>query len=199
MITNVSESKTIFLAKMISLILGYAWVPCLLMVTFLNSGLNHSQLIVLVPVIIIIESVIPFFSLLFLIKYKIINDWDLSNRKERYTFLAYFILLSSSSLYLLYQFGTILSFKFILLFLILAIILYIITLFWKISLHTAANTLGTLFINYIYGFSMPWLFLIIPLIIWSRYTLKKHTVSQLIAGFLVSFIYITFGMHYIYS
>lgn len=63
-----------------------------------------------------------------------------------------------------------------------AIIFFLITLRWKISLHcAAAATLAQLAITFLGAFALP-LSVSVPLIAWSRVHLKRHTLAQTIAG-----------------
>lgn len=69
-------------------------------------------------------------------------------------------------------------------FLTLGLLVFIIRLKWKISLHvsvlTASITLLSLFNN-----NFIVLYLLIPLVAWSRIKLKVHTFYQVLAGFLI--------------
>ena len=59
---------------------------------------------------------------------------------------------------------------------------FVITFFWKISLHMTVNTSGAILLNTLFhGAYLPVL-VVIPLIFWSRLYLKKHTPLQLLAG-----------------
>ena len=64
---------------------------------------------------------------------------------------------------------------------------FLITLFWKISYHMIWSTLAVFFI--IYSWQIPqlyYLILLLPFIGWSRLQLKRHTLAQVIAGFLLT-------------
>ncbi|MCL2115840.1 MAG: phosphatase PAP2 family protein [Methanobrevibacter sp.] len=82
------------------------------------------------------------------------------------------------------------------------LIVFFINLKWKISVHAMGVTGPTSVLICI----NPWFFifgLIGPLVMWSRITLKKHTVSQVLAGSLLGYLltviqldYLTKLMHY---
>lgn len=57
--------------------------------------------------------------------------------------------------------------------------------FYRISFHVALTTSLLILINYFSGWNLVWLFLVIPLIAWSRVRLGKHTILQVIMGFLM--------------
>lgn len=79
-----------------------------------------------------------------------------------------------------------LFFNLFLTFFMLALISTAITHFWKISLHAAINTAGTILINFLFDWNLPFLYLLIPVVFWSRYVLKHHTATQLFFGSVVS-------------
>ena len=58
-----------------------------------------------------------------------------------------------------------------------------INLFWKISIHSATSAAGAVLVWALLG--TPVFFLFIPLIIWSRVRLRRHTLPQTIAGALL--------------
>ncbi len=64
---------------------------------------------------------------------------------------------------------------------------YIVSKWWKISIH-AIGCIGPT-MGLVYAFGWPGLLLIIsyPLVVWSRYVLRKHTPAQLIVGGLLGF------------
>lgn len=65
------------------------------------------------------------------------------------------------------------------------LIIYAITLRWKISVHATSAAGATLLILRIVGFAAVPLVITIPLIAWSRVKLRRHTLLQTIAGALL--------------
>ncbi|MBN2007434.1 MAG: phosphatase PAP2 family protein [Anaerolineae bacterium] len=62
------------------------------------------------------------------------------------------------------------------------IIIFAITLRWKISVHSASATGVTLLILHVFGLSAVPLVVSLPLVAWSRVKLRHHTPAQTIAG-----------------
>jgi membrane-associated phospholipid phosphatase len=60
-------------------------------------------------------------------------------------------------------------------------IIYIVTLYWKISVHCATAAGVATILWMLQGVSLP-LLLGVPLIAWSRVRLRRHTLAQTIAG-----------------
>jgi membrane-associated phospholipid phosphatase len=125
----------------------------------------------------------------FAISFKLgwVSDIDLSDRKQRPLYLIVFIagmFIASAILYLLnvplkffvYTFSG----------LVMTVITTFITLFWKISFHTAITTSVVTAITILGGIRYAPFFILIPIIGWARVVLKKHTVWQVIGGFAVA-------------
>lgn len=65
------------------------------------------------------------------------------------------------------------------------VMLTVVTIAWKISMHTAtASALSTLAVLFL-GLNYLWLFLVVLLIAWARVYLGEHTKAQVAAGALV--------------
>lgn len=127
----------------------------------------------------------------FAISFKLgwVSDIDLSDRKQRPLYLIVFIagmFIASAILYILqvplkffvYTFSG----------LVMTVITTLITLFWKISFHTAVTTSVVTAITILGGIRYLPFFILIPIIAWARIVLKKHTLNQVVGGFLVAFL-----------
>ncbi len=72
------------------------------------------------------------------------------------------------------------------------LVLYLITLYWKISVHTTTISGMVMMTVYLLGWQAWPLWLAIPLVGWSRVVLKRHTPWQVTLGVLVGLS--SFGM-----
>ncbi|MCX6809171.1 MAG: hypothetical protein NTZ65_00215 [Candidatus Berkelbacteria bacterium] len=166
--------------------------------TDLNQGLHW--LVAISPFLIFIPLIY------FVISFKLgwISDIDLTDRKERPIFLSAFIVslaLASALLYLL----SVPTKFFVYVFsgLVMTVVTSIITLFWKISFHTAVTTSVVTAITILGGPQFWPLFLLIPIIGWARVMLKKHTFWQVVGGALVAFVitegvFLAFGFNVLF-
>ena len=175
------------LAKFLSLIIGpiLLW-PLTLWLILENAHLNYQQSVILYPTLSFLLIIVPFSAILLMLRRHAVNDLDLTKREDRYRplFLVAGCLLLT--LPIVYFFGnSFLFFLFLLFFLLLCLNAFI-TIFWKISFHMAINTIFVIFINYFYHWSFVYLIIFLPLIFWSRLTLKKHTVNQLIGALILN-------------
>lgn len=71
------------------------------------------------------------------------------------------------------------------------LIVLFISLFWKISIHSVGIAGPVAFLIYVFGYPGLIFLLLIPIIMWSRLYLKRHTLSQVIAGAGLGFILTT--------
>jgi membrane-associated phospholipid phosphatase len=65
------------------------------------------------------------------------------------------------------------------------LIVFLITLRWKISVHTSSAAGMTMLILHVFGLAAAPLVISLPLIAWSRVKLRRHTLGQTIAGALL--------------
>ncbi|HTX60912.1 MAG TPA: PAP2 family protein [Methanobacterium sp.] len=66
-----------------------------------------------------------------------------------------------------------------------------ISFFWKISIHSVGIAGPVAFLIYVFGYYGLIFLALIPLIMWSRLILKRHTLNQVIAGACLGFILTT--------
>jgi len=175
------------IAKLVSIILGpHTWSILLFIIVVLNTGLTNEQLAVVLPSVLLLQVAIPVSYLLFAPRLGWIKKWDMESKKERWPFLLLILVTYLISLLIIYVYGNILLFHLSIIIIFLIITLFIITFKWKVSLHTSLNTMAALSINFLFDWNLPLLYLTIPVIFWARLRLKKHTVSQLIMGIVVT-------------
>ena len=62
------------------------------------------------------------------------------------------------------------------------VIFMVINLWWKISLHTAFMAAAAVVLTLVFGVKAAWVFVLLPLVAWSRLELKLHTPAQVTAG-----------------
>jgi hypothetical protein len=71
------------------------------------------------------------------------------------------------------------------------LLLLVITLFWKISIHATAISGLTVFLVGLFGWSVAYVLLCIPLVAWARIHTKNHTFHQILFGVLAGGVFIT--------
>ena len=68
------------------------------------------------------------------------------------------------------------------------IIMMVITFWWKISMHASSLGGAATMLTVLYGAVMLPLFILLVLVSWSRVALRRHTVTQVIAGSLAGIV-----------
>ncbi len=170
-------------AKIISFLLGpQLWLPVLVILFVFFTGVGSSLEIPLLSLLILFFIVIPFSSIVLAYKTGKVSDLDLTKRTERFKPLFIMFICFLCGLASVFFLANSVLLHLYILFFILFIVNAVITLFWKISFHMTVNVAGAIFINYLFGWRFPWLYLCIPLVFWARYVLKKHTIAQLVGA-----------------
>ncbi len=175
-------------ASIISIILGPLWIPLILLLLVFRTGLTFEQQLILIPVLFVFQLVLPFIYMEMLIHNKKISDWDIRKREQRFLVLPLFTIITVLIMLLVYFYGTPRLFE---IYVSLASLIFLgtlTTLFWKISMHLMLNTAAIILTNALFDWRLTFLFVLIPLIGWSRYYLKHHTLLQIIMGTLLSIV-----------
>jgi len=178
---QIKDKIATFISKPVTLLL--------LLSAILSILINTNTPFLIKLLLILFTFVIPLLSMFLLRALGLTSDFGVSKREERpklllpmaisFTIALVVSLLSSSAL---------LSTVYIVLVLVF-LIGSLITFFWKISFHMIWSTLAIFFI--IYSWQIPYLYylvLFLPFIGWSRIQLNKHTLGQVIVGFIITFV-----------
>ena len=141
---------------------------------------NWTQFIITELISLIFASVLPMAIILHWAR-KLDTDKDISNREDRFVPLIVGVV----SYLIGFIIAWILSNFLIVLILCYAVntfIVMLITTKWKISIHTTGLTGPVAALIMLLGPIGALVGLLYPILIWSRFTLKKHTMAQAIAG-----------------
>lgn len=163
-------------------------IPLFLIICITLSWGNLWEFPALELISIVFASILPMVIILYWAK-RTGNDNDISNRKDRKVPLiigtvSYFIGFMISRFLGLNDFLTFL----LLCYCINTFIVMLITTQWKISVHTTGLSGPVCALIILLGPAGAILGLIYPVLIWSRVTLKKHTMAQAITGGVFGFI-----------
>ena len=115
-----------------------------------------------------------------------VSDFEMTQRAERPRFIL--VSLSSDVLALLvlrFLDGPHLLTMIVLTYFCLAIVMFAISSFWKISMHMAGVGGFSTALVFVFGAPALWALLSLPLVAWARLHRRKHDIPQLVAGALV--------------
>jgi len=155
-------------------------IPTFAIINFYILGMNKSIDITLICLI--FAALIPIITSLILIK-KMKTDIDITDRTKRTFPLLFAVLSYIIGFFILYAVGApSLTTVLMLIYFSNTLFILFITLSWKISIHAMGVAGPTVALIYLFGYKGVIFGLIIPLVIWSRVKLNKHTIAQVLAG-----------------
>ena len=112
-----------------------------------------------------------------------VSDMELSRREERPRFILVSLSSDVLALLVLRLFrGPHLLTVIVLTYFCLAIVMFSISSYWKISMHMAGVGGFSTALVFVFGAPALWAFLSLLLVAWARLHRRKHTIPQLIAG-----------------
>lgn len=167
-------------------------ITALMVLAFSRSGLPATIAIKLFIAVYTIGVLVPVMLLLFAIRRKTIDSWDIPKRHTRLvplgiefaaTFIDYGIVL---------RFGNEFLVQLFILLLVWLVGFFCITALWKISGHVGTAALATGLLVQWFGWGAWPLLLIVPFVGWARVVRGDHTIAQVIAGAAYSWIITSF-------
>lgn len=174
-------------------------IPLFLIISFVlsfeNGTFDFVKFISVEAIALVFTSVLPMAIILYWAR-KLNTDEDISNREDRFTPLivgvvSYFIGFLISFIFNVDNFLTAL----LLCYSTNTFIVMLITLKWKISIHTTALSGPNAALILLLGPFGAIFGILYPLIIWSRVTLNKHTMAQAICGGVQGYYLTVFEMY----
>lgn len=168
------------------------WWPIVLVAMILHTGLTAHQVRLLLPLLLVVELGLPVIFLLWSLKTKRISDWEMTRIEERRDFFLFVVLVHAVSLVLLSGLANTELFNLRLLLYIIEVFGTYITFFWKISAHAAVNITAVMILIHLFGWWLWPLFVVVPVVAWSRWEQEKHTIPQLLGGTFLTLGYLLF-------
>ena len=171
--------------------------PAVFLGTCLLLGQSLFTTLQVTGIAVICYSVLPFLLTLFMFRRGIIHSLDLPLRKTRTILYAFSIVSATLASLTIYQLTPSLPFFIFILslvFLANLTISFLLNLRWKVSVHSASvSVAGTIYyLMFLWGIteypfltlilSLIHLLLLLPLIMWARYHLSVHSLTELFGG-----------------
>jgi membrane-associated phospholipid phosphatase len=183
-----SKPVHVRIARLVSNILAPASIslPFIVLVALYHAQ-NVMRALLYAGITLFFLSLGPFIYILIAVRVGKISDVDVSRRTERagpFLFGISSVLAGWLVLILLHGPENLQTLLFITA--VSGIVMMVTTLWWKISIHSSSMGGVATILTAFYGAVMLPTFLLLILVSWSRVVLRRHTVSQVIAGSLVS-------------
>ena len=178
------NSKRMRFARQVSNILAPATIslPFILLVAFYQAP-NKLSALIYACITLFFLSVGPLLFIILGVRLGKLSDIDVSRRSQRVGPFIFGILSAMLGCLVLTLLNGPRNLQTVMIMTVFSgTIMMIITLWWKISMH--ASSLGGVatMLTALYGAVMLPLFVLLVLLSWSRVTLRRHTVPQVIAG-----------------
>lgn len=161
-------------------------ITAIMVLAFIRSGLSAIVAIKLFITVYTIGVLVPVVLLLFAIRRKTIDSWDIPKRHMRLVPLGIEFAAILVGYGIVLRFGNEFLVQLFILLLVWLAGFFGITALWKISGHTSVITLASLLILAWYGVSVWPILLSIPLVAWARVVTKNHTLGQAVGGIVYS-------------
>src|SRR3990167_3774082 len=158
-----NRKRLTILAIIISRLFDPVWLIPGMLATAAGWSLFNGLRWRFVVILLLIDGLIPFLYFVHLLSTKEISDWDTTKREQRIKLYGFTLVAHSIGAILALLLGKIVLAKILFLFLILAAVFTLITLRWKISIHTGVSSAAVVFLGLLFGADWLWLFLIVAI------------------------------------
>jgi membrane-associated phospholipid phosphatase len=176
------------LAHLVSIVLAPSTIslPFILLVALYHAS-NVREALLYALLTLFFLSIGPLLYIVLGVKLGKLSDVDVSHRSERYgPFLFGISSVVLGLLALLRLQGPQDLQTVLIITAVSGVIMMVITLWWKISIHASSMGGAATVLTALYGSIMLPTFLLLVLVSWSRVALRRHTVLQVVAGSLLS-------------
>ncbi len=170
-------------------------IPTFAIINYFLLGFNNSIFVTLICFI--FGAFLPVLTSLTLIK-KMKIDLDITDRSKRTLPLILAVCSYIIGFFVLYKFNApSLTSALMFVYFSNTVIILLINFSWKISIHAMGVAGPTVALIYLFGIPGLIFSLIIPLVMWSRVKLNKHTPYQVLAGAVLGLIFTGIQLYYI--
>jgi len=165
-------------------------ITAIMILAFSRSGLSPIVAIKLFIAVYTVAVLVPVMLLLFAIRRKTIDSWDIPKRHMRLVPLGIEFAATLIGYGVVLRFGNEFLVQLFMLLLVWLAGFFCITAFWKVSGHVGTAALGTGLLVHWFGWGAWPFLLVIPILSWARVVRHDHTIAQVIAGAIYSWILI---------
>lgn len=160
-------------------------IPIMFAVAVWYAYVNgHSWLFL--GMLLFMNAVLPFIFFLYLLRRGAVADWDLSKRMDRIPIYGFALATQIAGIGLAVLTERMAVAQILLIFWLLGIIFFAITLFWKVSVHAGVNAALVTLIVLVGGTNYLPLFLVLLPVGWARVAGGYHTAAQFVIGALIA-------------
>jgi hypothetical protein len=181
--TEISHKLAVFVSKLVSPpIVAIVATACFSLWSPIGLGLLHPSSSILICLSLF--AFLPFLPVFYFYRKKVV-DLDISKREMRTPFFVIAAASYSTAAIIFFVTNTTILSLLAASYAFVTIILLMVNMFWKVSVHSAGVTGPIFALVFVFGFMALPLSLMIILVSWSRIKLKKHTFTQTFIGALI--------------
>ena len=170
-------------------------IPTFIVINVFLLGLSDS--IVVNIICMIFAAILPILTSLILIK-KMNTDIDITDRRKRTLPLFFAVCSYIIGFFVLYIIDApAITTTLMLIYSSNTLIILLINLSWKISIHAMGVAGPTAALIYLFGLPGVIFGLTIPIVMWSRVMLRKHSILQVLAGSVLGLIITSVQLYYL--
>lgn len=188
--------KSIF-AEVLSRVLDPVWEIPLALLLAIGFAVHEGLRWRFVGLLLFIDAVVPLIFFLTMLYHKQIKDWDIQNRAQRIPLYLFTMICHLGGIWLAHELGRTELVSILLVFYGVAVIFFVITLKWKISIHAGVNAVLFTAVNIFYDFKYVWLYILLCLVMWARVYQKHHTWTQVLSGAILGSGVVYWGLSYL--
>lgn len=183
------------LAEVISRVLDPVWeIPVAIGIAILfavKEGLRWRFM----GMLLFVDFVVPFIFFLTMLHHHQIHNWDIDKRWERLPLIFFGLVCNLGGIWLARELGKNDLMAILMVFYGVAVVFFLITLKWKISLHAGVNSVLFTIINALYGYKYLYLYFLLLPLAWARVYQKHHTSLQFVLGAVLGSVMVVIGMY----
>ncbi|MEK7142818.1 MAG: hypothetical protein AAB785_01280 [Patescibacteria group bacterium] len=167
----------------------YITAAIFILVIIYRYATNLSEFLPWLGIAFFFGLIIPGGNVLWLLEKKVLNDIHLSNHKQRkIPFIVTGISATIGAIALslvgaakqVVVMGTVYAVN--------TVMVALLTLFWKVSVHTALLSAIVTVMTILFGIQYGWFYLLLIPLAWSRIYRHRHTLNQVVGGALIAFV-----------
>ena len=171
----------------------YITAAIFILVIIYKYAANLSQFLPWLGIAFFFGLIIPGGNVLWLLEKRVLNDIHLSDHKQRkIPFIVTGISTTIGAIALslvgaakqVVVMGTVYAVN--------TVMVALLTLFWKVSVHTALMSAVVTVVTILFGIQYGWFYLLLIPLSWSRIYRHRHTLNQVVGGALIAFVLTAF-------
>lgn len=157
-------------------------IPLMLILAVGNALLNGESFYYL-GLLILLDALVPGFVLLYFVqKGKISSGWDVTRREERVKLFWFVVLTHLVGVLGAWLLGKHPLAEFLSVFWLMSVVYALITMKWKISVHTGVMSGLVTFLVLTQGRLWSWFYVLVLMVVWARVIGRYHRLAQALAG-----------------